>query len=66
MKLMMVDGKPVWYTGNKTVMELIEEGEIIAFNDGGELVLKRTARATDAEKKRAIPASRLRRALDNQ
>lgn len=54
----------IWYTGNKSMLELIEEGQIIAIPDPVEgIIFKRTGRCTDLERQAAFSVAELRAML---
>lgn len=57
----------IWYTGNKSMLELIEEGQIVAIPDPvNGIIFKRTERCTELERQSAFSVAELRIMLAQQ
>lgn len=49
-----VHGKRLWYTGRRSMADLIRDGEIIVVPDGYWIAFKRAAACTEVERRAAL------------
>lgn len=63
----MIDGKQIFYTGDKSLMELIDSGDVVAIPDAEDgMAFKRSERLTPLERLAAYTPDDIRKMAQGQ